>query len=378
MEPLSHFSYGESNQGVYGHSMGVVGHANIEVMKDRILQAVDSIPVSPKEDAVFTMADYGTADGYTTMPLVKEIIGLVRKKHGEIPIQVVYEDQISSDFNSLFRWVHGLFPNPSCYLNEFKQVFVMASGTSFFKQILPDSSAHLIMSFMAAHYLSKPATKFQNSLQRYPDATEEERQLVEAQAAEDWETFLLHRARELKSGGMLVVALPADDPEMKVDGMRFSCQGFEEGMLRVWRQMRDEGKITQEEFLDTNFYRNMPYLREVTAPFDDPNSKVTRAGLSLCHAETVHAPCVELAKWKRKLNEEGVDDRANWAKDIVNQNKVWSFHVFIRALSSTRSAPEKEAVVDELYERLENEFLAQDPRESKNGFLMNCVFVRKF
>ncbi|XP_076452052.1 uncharacterized protein LOC143287714 [Babylonia areolata] len=377
MAHVSRFSFWEPSQGIYGHRMGASGHAKTELMKDRILQALDTIPVSTKEDAVFTMADYGAADGYPTMPLMKEIIGLVRKKHGEIPIQVVYEDQASSDFNSLFRWVHGLIPNPSCYLNEFKRVFPMASGTSFFEQILPDNTAHFIISLASAHYLSKPATKFQNSLERYPDATEEERQLVEAQGAEDWETFLLHRARELKSGGLLCVAMPADDPEMKMNGMRLSSQDFQEGMLRVWRQMRDEGKITQEEFVDTNFYRNMPYLREVRAPFDDPNSKVTRAGLSLSHAELVFIPCQEQLKWQKKLDEEGVDDRATWAKNVVNKHRTWSSHAFIRGLSSTRSAAVKEAVVDELYQRLENEFLAQDPRESKLGHLNVFIFVRK-
>ncbi|XP_076451498.1 uncharacterized protein LOC143287406 [Babylonia areolata] len=287
MEPTSHFSYGDPGQGVYGHDTGETGHAWIDFMKDHILKACDSIPFNKKEEVVFTMADYATADGYVSMPLVKELIKRLRKKHGEIPIQVVYEDQASSDFNSLFRWVHGLIPNRHCYLSEFKQVYVMASGTSFFEQILPDNSVHLIMCFRGAHYLSKPATTFENSLERYPDATEEERQLVEAQAAEDWETFLLHRARELKSGGVLVAATPAEDPDMKLQGVRYFCQSFHEGMLKIWRQMRDEGKITKEEFVDTNFYRCPPYLREQTAPFENPNSKVNKMGLRLFHAETV-------------------------------------------------------------------------------------------
>lgn len=47
------------------------------------------------------------------------------------------------------------------------------------------------------------------------------------------------------TGGVLVVSTPAEDPEMKHNGVRHSSQGAEEGLLNMWRQMRDEGKITQ-------------------------------------------------------------------------------------------------------------------------------------
>ena len=47
------------------------------------------------------------------------------------------------------------------------------------------------------------------------------------------------------TGGVLVVSTPAEDPEMRQKGVRHSNQGFEEGMLNMWRRMRDEGKITQ-------------------------------------------------------------------------------------------------------------------------------------
>ena len=47
------------------------------------------------------------------------------------------------------------------------------------------------------------------------------------------------------TGGIVVVSTPAEDPEMKHDGVRHYNQGGEEGMLKMWRRMRDEGKITK-------------------------------------------------------------------------------------------------------------------------------------
>ncbi|KAL8603298.1 hypothetical protein ACOMHN_017411 [Nucella lapillus] len=267
MENFNQFSYGESEQGIYGQTFGPISRDAIALVKENIIEAVDSIPDNLKEGGPFTIADYGAADGFASMPLIKELIEVVRKKHGEIPVQVVYEDQASSDFNSLFRLVYGVIPDPYHYFSKFRDVFMMATGTSFYEQILPANSAHLIMSFMAAQYLSKPTVKFQNSLERFPAATEAEAQL------------------ELKAGGVLILSMPATDPEGKLQGVRHTIEGYIEAMLKVRRQMRDEGKITQEEFVDTNFYRCMYYSKELKVPFEDPESKVSKAGLRLSNME---------------------------------------------------------------------------------------------
>ena len=74
---------------------------------------------------------------------------------------------------------------------------------------------------------------------------------------------------------------------------------------------------------------------------------------------------------------EGVDDRKTWAKAVVNQHRCWSNSSFIRGLASTRSESEKEALVDEMYSRLEEEIVAQDPKVFKNWYLLGYVFARK-
>ncbi|KAK7482478.1 hypothetical protein BaRGS_00026295 [Batillaria attramentaria] len=366
--PHSHIPYGESGSGHYGNWLARQDAANIAIVKDQILKAVGD---------VFTIGDYGTADGSVSIPLIREIIELVRKTKGNVQIQVVYEDQPSNDFNSLFKRLHGLIPDPPTYLHEFKDVFVLASGASFYHQIVPDNSADLLMSFIAAHWMSEAPTKFQDSLHRFPNANEAERKLVAAQGAKDWEAFLLLRAKELKSGGVLIVSTPSEDPEMKQQGVRHCNQGTEEGMLNMWRRMRDEGKITNEEFVNTNFNRCTRYLEEYKAPFVDVNSAVYKAGMRLISAEQVLSGCVAQKAWQQKLEKEGVDDRKTWAKAVVQQHRCWSNSSFIRGLSDTRTESEKEALVDEMYSRLEAEVATQDPKVFKNWYLLGYVFARK-
>ncbi|KAK7092819.1 uncharacterized protein [Littorina saxatilis] len=377
--PHSHIPYGESGSGHYGNWLATQDADNIAIVKDQIFKAVDSIPVrsGTNGNRLFTMGDYGTADGSVTIPLIRELITTIRKKHGEVPIQIVYEDQPSNDFNSVFKRIHGLIPDPPTYLNDFKNVFVFASGASFYHQILPDNTGDLIMSFIAAHWMSEAPTTFQDSFHRFPNANEAERKLVAAQAAKDWETFLLLRAKEMKSGGVLIVSTPSEDPEMKQKGVRSCNQGTEEGMLNMWRRMRDEGKITNEEFVNTNFNRCQRYLEEYKAPFEDQNSAVYKAGLRLISAEQVLSACVAQKKWQEKLEKEGVDDRKTWAKAVVNQHRCWSNSSFIRGLSDKRSESEKEALVDEMYSRLEAEVATQDPKVFKNWYLLGYVFAQK-
>ncbi|KAK7091132.1 uncharacterized protein [Littorina saxatilis] len=362
--------------GDYGDRCGRHGIISLEILKPEILDAVDTMPLR-SQDQVFTIGDYGAADGSATMPLIRDIIERVRKRQGELPVQVVYEDQAANDFNTLFKRVHGLIPVPRTYLQDFKDVYVTASGASFFEAVVPPASADVILSFHAAHYLSKPVTKFQDSIHRYPNATPQESRLVAAQAAEDWETFLLHRAKELRSGGILVVGLAADDSQNQVTGIRHWAQQPEEDMLNMWRRMRDDGKITQEEFVNTNMDRCTKYLDECTAPFKGSKPAVTKHGLQLESAKLVREPCLARLAWRKRLDEDGVDDRETWAKTIGEHHRCWASWNFIRALSDQRSSDEKEALVDELFSRIEKKVADTHPDDYMSDHLITFIVARK-
>ena len=57
---------------------------------------------------MFTIADFGCADGGTSMPLLYACVKELRKIHGDsLPIHVIYEDQPVNDFKSLFLRLQG-------------------------------------------------------------------------------------------------------------------------------------------------------------------------------------------------------------------------------------------------------------------------------
>ena len=106
--PHSHIPYGKDGSGYYSNNRTSVPiNANMESLP-LMLEAIRS--ASAKPGSVFTIADYGCADGGTSMPLMYACVKELRKIHGdELPIHVIYEDQPVNDFKSLFLRLHGTF-----------------------------------------------------------------------------------------------------------------------------------------------------------------------------------------------------------------------------------------------------------------------------
>ncbi len=115
---------------------------------------------SPKEP--LTIADIGTADGGSSIPLLNTLISQVRgdKYSSKAPIRILYEDQLGNDWNRLFRNINGCNPslhpinNHKYYLEMHKDVYPMAIGTSFYNQFTPDDSVDLAFASTTFHWIS--------------------------------------------------------------------------------------------------------------------------------------------------------------------------------------------------------------------------------
>lgn len=104
--PHSHIPYGPDGSGYY--SDNELGCCDVILEAEPlVLDAIRLATVEPV--SVFTIADYGCADGGTSMPLLYACVQELRKTHGDdLPISVIYEDQLVNDFKSLFLRLQGI------------------------------------------------------------------------------------------------------------------------------------------------------------------------------------------------------------------------------------------------------------------------------
>jgi SAM dependent carboxyl methyltransferase len=203
----------------------------LEKAASRVELATDDQPV--------IVADYGSSQGKNSLVPMQLALRILRDRLGPTrPISVFHIDQPSNDFNALFEVLNT---DPDSYVLSEPEVFPGAIGKSFYESVLPPHSVHLGWCSYAAVWLSRIPTLIPDHFIsiRGTDAVREE---FARQAAQDWRAFLSLRAKELRTGGRLIVVLPAVGDA--------GLTGFENIMDQaneVLREMVNDHAITAEE-----------------------------------------------------------------------------------------------------------------------------------
>jgi hypothetical protein len=332
-----------------------------------ILDAIDRMP-PPDDGSVFTMTDMGCADGGTSLDMVARVLGDIRARCPSRPIEMIYTDLPRNDFSALFQIVHGLADSPG-YTGEIDNLYVMASATSFHKQIVPTGTLNLGHSATASHYITEVPAEIPDHVHMV-GAEGRIRAAFEAKGAKDWENFLLNRTRELAPGGFLALFNFGIDEEGCYLGHTGGVSMFDT-FNQLWRDMRDQGAITADEYAATNFPQVYRTVAEFTAPLNDPSSPVYQAGLRLEHAETRVVPCPFAEAFKA-----GGMNAADFAKSYIPTLRSWSEPVFLNGLSSERPAQERAALVDQFYTAYEA-LVAQSPEGHAMDYVHCYMICRK-
>lgn len=316
-----------------------------------VLDAIRRLP--DRGDSIpFTFADMGCADGGTSLDLVRQVIGAVRARWPQRPISVVYTDQPRNDYNSLFRIVHGLTSLPS-YLDQAEDVYVLASATSFYRQILPAGTLDLAFSATAMHWLSRKPCDITGHIQAVGASGAELAAFAE-QGRRDWETILLRRARELAPGGRLVLVNFVKDDAGRYLGNTGGVNMFDT-FNRLWQRRVAEGAISSEEYARMTLPQYYKTVEEFTQPLTDTASAVYRAGLRLEQCETRIVPCPFAAEFRRH------GDAERFAREYIPTLRSWTESTFLAALSPQRPPEERQAIVDRYYAAYET-WVRENPR----------------
>jgi SAM dependent carboxyl methyltransferase len=304
------------------------------------------------------VADYGSSQGKNSLAPIRVAIGALRARLGpDRPISVVHVDQAANDFNTLFDVLHR---DPDRYALDDPNVFPCAIGRSFYENVLPSDHVDLGWSSYAVVWLSRVPTLVPGHFIALRSAGEV-RAAFERQGAEDWESFLSLRARELRPGGRLVVVLPGFDD----DGL----SGFEalfDHANAVLAEMVDEGALTADE-RGRMVLASYPRRRcDLLAPFN-PNGQFR--GLAVEHCDLSVLPDAAWADYERDGN-----------KEVLANRHAWFFRAIFApslacALTAAGDATAYRAFADRLENGLERR-LASQPA-ALHSFVQTIVLAKQ-
>lgn len=268
----------------------------------------------------------------------------------------------------------GLLEGPPSYLTEHKNIYVMASGTSFYAPCSPPGSVNFGFSATAMHWLRSTPTHIQSALHSAMAPAEEASQYA-AQAAKDWAVILQQRAVEMAPGARAVFVNFCTDEGGRYLGNTASAGGPGASMhatfSEVWARFAAEGKITAAEYTATNFPQHYRTAEEYAEPLKEGGS-AWEAGLRLEESTSVITPCPYRADWlagKYASAEE-------FAADYIGTLKSWSSGVFKTGLSDSRSEEEKTAIVDAFYKAYEG-VVAADPDNHGMDYVHSVLVISK-
>ena len=305
--------------------------------------------MAPQEDdKPFGIADFGAADGGTSLDLMRRLVVELRNRDTSREIMLTYTDLPHNDFGALFRLTQGLLGGQETKpLADTEWLRIFGSGTSFYRQILPTGSLSLGFSATAMHWLSARPCMIKDHVQAV-GAAPHERGLFQARSLADWETILLHRARELRPGGKLVLANFCIDEKGRYLGATGGVNMFD-SFAKHWRNLHQIGRINEAEYVNATFQQYYRTPDEFSAPFKDRQSAVSAAELRLDHLSTMLTAC----PYAEAFAQHG--DSAAFARAYVPTLRSWSETVFSGALDKSRPAAERASIIDAFYDAYEAE-----------------------
>jgi hypothetical protein len=167
-------------------------------------EAAGRVDIDPGDEPLI-IADYGSSQGKNSLAPMRAAIETFRSRVGtDRSVVVCHIDLPINDFNTLFRTLDF---DPDSYTRDAANVYACGIGRSFFQNVLPPGSVHLGWSAYAVQWLScVPPTPVDHLW--FASLSGPARSIYEQQGAQDWESFLTLRARELRPGGRLVVVCP--------------------------------------------------------------------------------------------------------------------------------------------------------------------------
>ncbi|CAF1087483.1 unnamed protein product [Adineta steineri] len=314
-----------------------------------IQKAVEEHRTKFNSEDVFFIVDYGCAQGANSFIAIQAIIKALTQKYGlniENQISVIYNDLPQNDWSAVFQIVSQ------------SSVTSLASGKSFYQQILPPNTVQFGYTSTAIHWVpQKPCNLREHCFALGGKSSAEELKLWSTQAAEDYRLFLQHRSSELKEGAVLV----------SVTLSRNSSN--DTGNLPIYHNLYRSAitVLDQDELLNYNILVYYRSLEEQT----DPN---------LLKELSFELICADLHLLPHPIYEEYHSKSIDFEEFIEKYTQCirsWSESSLLRCLRKDRTKEEQMKINEEFWNEFRNGIRLQGAEPFKHNPYRSYIVLRK-
>jgi hypothetical protein len=337
--------------------------SSIQALQDWIDDAVASLPLPDAAQPV-TVLDLGSSEGRNATWIMRTIAAGLRRRTGQ-PVQTIYSDLASNDFNQLFANLEGARRDGLFAAG----VYPGAVGGSFYSPLLPPRTVHLATCFNAIHWLDRlPAAPVldgiayrrphppQPGLTVSPEATA----AFTRQAEQDLVQFLQCRARELVPGGKLLLAGPGDTDQARVG------DGLYDALNDACLDLVATGQLARQQYERLTMPCYFRTVQELLAPLQRHSG--LQGAFEVDRAEAVEIPIPFVVAFRRS------GDVAAYAGAYTGFLRAVSEPVVRAALEQRRGDI---GTVECLYERIRARLLAEPERYSWRYLLVAALLTRR-
>jgi hypothetical protein len=338
--------------------------SSIGALRDWVRDAVAALPL-PDPARPVTLLDLGSSEGRNAVRLMRGVVDRLRRRTGQ-PIQTIYSDLPSNDFNRLFANLEearreGFFA---------AGVYPAAVGASFYGPLLPPGTVHLATSFNSIQWLDQlPAVPLPDSVgyrRPHPARTghatsPEAKAAFTRQAERDLVRFLECRARELVPGGKLLLASPGDTDRARIG------DGFLDLLDDACLDLVAAGRLGQGEYERLTLPVYCRTVEELLAPLEGEDSPVG-GEFAVDRARALEVATPFLVRYRRD------GDVAAYARAYTGFVRAISEPVVCAVLGRTERGG---AAVESLYERIRSRLIAQPERYAFRYILVAALLTRR-
>jgi hypothetical protein len=334
-----------------------------------ITECVAAVPPLPP-GPTFVIVDYGSSTGANSLASVCTAVAAVRQREATRPVAAVHNDLPTNDWNELFS---NLAARDDSYVKlEGPAVLTLASAISFFEPAVPVASAHLGLSFSAAHWLRSQPTVTVPEGFYFCEATGAARDALAAEADADWTTFLASRAADLASGARLLVQMVGSERQPAPAEPNVTSRKLMRAMTEVARDLVADGTLDAdavERYL-------LPVYARTT---DEARAPLERAGSPVADAfivETIQVDPVAnpyLSKWEKDGDADAyAKSYAAFARGFTESSLRQ--HLFEPGLTA---GADVDTALDHYFGRLTARFAADPSADPFEDWTLTVVLTRR-